>query len=226
MATGNGSREGVIETVRRHKWKVLLCSGVGLLAAIGLHMMRPVKYESRAQLFVRYVMSDSKIPFTSGVVPTMSQLKEILQGMDLLRHVAVSIGPEKILRKAGGGEDVPRAVAVLQRGLTVRVPPGNGGVIPIVFRHVDSEIVQPVLTEFVNQFLRMHNESVRIQYEDELWHPEGVAVIILIQAPTPAFFDFRSVFFKPTMIFAAGLLIGLTWVLLIRRTDGRREFAS
>ena len=39
----------------RHKWKILLCTLTGLLAAVGVYKFFPQPYQSEAKLFIRYV---------------------------------------------------------------------------------------------------------------------------------------------------------------------------
>ncbi|MEO5957918.1 MAG: hypothetical protein ABIZ49_12390 [Opitutaceae bacterium] len=234
------NRPGVIETFRRHKWKVLFCSVAGLLVAIGMYLLRPVEYESKASLFVRAVLSsDAANPLGPDVAqrpqrPTafqerelaaiMNQEREILSSIDLLQRVARNIGPEKILRKAGGGDDRNRAVARLRAGLTVLLP-ARSGVIHIAFRHPDSEILQPVMQEVIKQYLRLHYETHRgalARGDSGMGKIEG---IVQIRTPSRPFFDFAALYFKLATVFAGGIFCGFAWVLVIRLSQTRWKFA-
>ena len=157
----------------RHKWKILICSLAGLVVAVTLYRLDPPMYQSEAKLLVRYIISENKMigPNSSSAatssIPTdergasiMATEREILSSIDLAMDVARAIGPEKLLEKDGGGEDLGLAVASLRRGLRVIVPPGSA-VIQISFRHPAREIVQPVLREILEQYLLLHKATHR-----------------------------------------------------------------
>jgi uncharacterized protein involved in exopolysaccharide biosynthesis len=161
---------------------------------------------------------------------------EILRSFDLSSRVAASVGPEKILRKAGGGvflpasfsarEDITRAAAVLHQGITVAVAPGSS-VIQIAFRHPDSEIVQPVLNEMVVHYLRMHQEAHRSAgFLGQVPQLGNVSGIIPIQSPSPVFADFPIGYPTLTMVALAGLLAGMLWVLVARLAEERTDLAT
>ena len=82
---------------------------------------------------------------------------KILTSFDLAQQVAATIGPEKILAKAGGGKDPIRAAAVVRSGLIVGVAQ-NSSVIEIAFQHPDPTIVQPVLNEIITDYLNKYAE--------------------------------------------------------------------
>jgi succinoglycan biosynthesis transport protein ExoP len=150
----------------RHKWKILLCSAVGLLAAVGIYRFFPPPAASEAKLFIRYVITEgqkmglggnaerAKSPDERGET-IMSSEMEILTSLNLARQVAQTVGPEKILAKVGGGNDLNRAAVVIQKSLAVAVPP-KSSVIDVIFRHPDPTIVQPVLTSVIDSYLKMH----------------------------------------------------------------------
>ena len=151
----------------RHKWKIMLCSLVGVLVAANLYRFAPPPYESEAKLFIRYVVMEGKTTGPTGDSATtvkspdqggetiMDSEMEILSSLDLAKQVAEAVGPEKILAKAGGGKDIDHAAAVVKEGLTVEVPP-KSSVIRMVFRHRDPTILQPVLREVIDRYLKMH----------------------------------------------------------------------
>jgi succinoglycan biosynthesis transport protein ExoP len=158
-------------TLFRHKWKIFLCSVLGMLAAMVYRTYFPPPYQSEARLFIRYVVTEAK---ATGPVAESADVKspdmrgetileseqEILTSLDLSRQVAEAIGPAKILAKAGGGSDADLAAAVINKGLTVDVP-RNSSVIHVMFEHPDGTIVQPVLAEIISHYLKTHVEIHR-----------------------------------------------------------------
>jgi succinoglycan biosynthesis transport protein ExoP len=152
----------------RHKWKILICSAVGLFAAFAFHVLRPPPFQSEARLFIRYVVTDNKTLGPDGANGTTQSLDrggetilntelQILTSLDLAKQVAEIIGPDKILAKMGGGNDLNRAAGVIRNGLTAEAPPASS-VIQIVFKHPDPEIIQPVLSQIIDSYLKKHVE--------------------------------------------------------------------
>lgn len=154
----------------RHKWKIILSTLLGLAAAAAVNFTQKPPFQSEAKLFVRYVVSegknigpggggDAKSPDQRGET-IMNSETEILSSSDLARLVVDAIGAERILATVGGGNNVNSAVGYLRENITVRVPPGSS-VIHITFKHPDPELVQPVLREVVDRYLKMHVEIHR-----------------------------------------------------------------
>ena len=151
----------------RHKWTIILCSAAGLLAAFALYKLQPPPYQSEARLFIRYVTegkalnppgedAKTKSPDQGGETIINSEL-QILTSLDLAKQVAATIGPEKILGKAGV-ESAPIAAAfVISNGLTVEVPP-HSSVIRVGFSHPNLTVVQPVLAAIIDAYLKKHVE--------------------------------------------------------------------
>jgi uncharacterized protein involved in exopolysaccharide biosynthesis/Mrp family chromosome partitioning ATPase len=150
----------------KHKWKIITCSTVGLLGAVALVAFRPPMYESEAKLFIRYVL-DSKSPSPTpdgsrmissydGQTVIKSEI-EVLNSLDLAEQVVDTIGPDKILAKAGGGKDPIRAADLVRKGLVVEVPE-KSNVMRILFEHPDPDVVQPVLTGLIDSYLKKHAE--------------------------------------------------------------------
>ena len=155
----------------RHKWKILTCSLLGLIGATAYYLTYKPPFISEAKLFIRYVVTEGK---ASGPIGDSANTKspdmrgetimeseeQILTSLDLAKQVAEAIGPDKILAKAGGGKDLNKAAMAIRRGITVDVP-RSSSVILITFQHPDVEVVQPVLREFVDRYLKMHVEIHR-----------------------------------------------------------------
>jgi polysaccharide biosynthesis transport protein len=154
----------------RHKWKIVLCSLTGFVITGVLYKFDSPLYRSEAKLFVRYIISETKstgpnsdatakLPDERGV-SIMNTEREILRSFDLVKLVADSVGPEKILAKAGGGTNSNDAAALLARNLVVTVPPSSS-VVNIVVKHPDPEIVRPVLAEVISRYFQMHSDAHR-----------------------------------------------------------------
>src|SRR5450432_3270821 len=158
-------------TLFRHKWKIIICAVLGLGAAIAYRKLNPPPFESDAELFIIYVVSDGKSPtaqrddtvtkpaYARGDT-IISGEKEILASLDLAVQVAKTVGPAKILAKINGGSDLMSAAAVISNGLNVTVQP-KSTVLHLAFLHQDPEIVQPVLTAFIAAYLKKHVEVHR-----------------------------------------------------------------
>jgi uncharacterized protein involved in exopolysaccharide biosynthesis/Mrp family chromosome partitioning ATPase len=154
----------------RHKWKILLCSIIGFAAAAGVYVLNPPPYISEAKLFIRYVLTESSAPGpgdnTEKKTPDqrgetiMDSEMEILTSLDLSKQVAEAVGPQRILAKQGGGNDLNQAALLINHGLQVEAPP-RSSVIHIVFQHPDFEVVQPVLKELIERYLKMHMDIHR-----------------------------------------------------------------
>lgn len=157
----------------RHKWKILLCSLAGFAVAGALYRTSSPPYVSEARLLVRYIVQNSgptapnqsgggatKTPIAETLTTIMNTETELLNSVDLARDVATAFGAEKILAKAGGGNDVVAAAANVRGGLRVSVP-ASSPVIHLSFRHSDAEIVQPVLNVIVERYLKRHLDAHR-----------------------------------------------------------------
>ncbi len=150
----------------RHKWKILMCSLVGIAGAFALYRFMPPPFQSEAKLFVRYVITENqklgpagaderaKSPDQRGETIMNSEL-QIITSLDLAKQVAQTVGPEKILARVGGGSNLNQAAAVVRGGLVVGVP-AKSSVIEITFQHPDATVVQPVLSSVIDQYLKMH----------------------------------------------------------------------
>jgi uncharacterized protein involved in exopolysaccharide biosynthesis len=172
-AAGGGgfSLDDVYYAVFRHKWKILICTCLGLIAGTVVYLTDKPSYFSNAKLFVRYVVSEgraarsaaddtiTKAPDRGGET-IMSAEQEILTSLDLIRLVAQSVGPEKILAAGGGGNDLSKATAIAHRGLSVNAPRFSS-VINLTMQHQDPEIAQLILRQLIEHYLKMHQEIHR-----------------------------------------------------------------
>lgn len=154
----------------RHKGKILLIFLAGLLGATAYYFTKPPMYQSQAKILVRYIVegrtgtsakdeSQMRSPDSGGANIINSEI-EILTSLDLAVLVADAVGPEKILAKLGGGNDRLQAAGVIHGGLKVDVP-GRSSVLSMTFRHRDPAVVQPVLSQLTDTYLKRHVEIHR-----------------------------------------------------------------
>lgn len=222
-----GGTKGVIATLRRHKWKLALGCAAGLMAAVVLQVVRPGMYQSDAKLFFRFALAEAA-PFSQaqldGLTIAMNDEIEILSSRDLAHSVAESMGPARILRKTGGGEDLERAADQIRAGLMVRPTP-RSTILYISFRHPDSTIIQPVLRGVIEQFLRVHVELHRPLFpegKDQSVSVSSITNILQVQSPTPPWFNFAALVRMQALAIAAGIVGGLGWVWAVARMRDER----
>jgi len=149
----------------RQKWKIIACSVGGMLAAGALYVTRRPVYESEAKLLIRYVMDSNSLSPASansqirspdeGGNSIVNTEVEILQSFDLAQQVVDTVGPDKILPNSPEEGKRDAAALVVSKSLLVEVP-GRSSVIRVVFRHSNPELVQPVLRELIEKYLRKH----------------------------------------------------------------------
>lgn len=147
----------------RQKRKIIACSAIGLLSAAALFVAQPPLYESEAKLLIRYVQDSKSLNPTT----TDSQVRspdetgnnivntevEILRSFDLAQQVVDTIGAEKIDPKVLGVGNRETAAALVSKNLTVEVS-RKSSVIRVVFQHRNREVVQPVLRELIEKYLK------------------------------------------------------------------------
>jgi succinoglycan biosynthesis transport protein ExoP len=164
---GGMSLGDIYFTLFRHKWKILLFSTSGFLAVLALLIFKPPLYESKAKLDILYVVQGKSFnppgedantvsPYDQGHGIIQTEL-EILQSLDVVMEAVQTIGPEKILAKAGGGSNTNTAAALIAKNLTAESSLGSS-VIQVSLQHPDPEMVQPVLSEIIARYFKKHAE--------------------------------------------------------------------
>jgi Mrp family chromosome partitioning ATPase len=116
-------------------------------------------------LLIRYVVENKNPAQDSGRVTSpdsrgegvMAAEIDILTSRDTAEQVVAIMGPEKILAKLGGGSDRAKAIEVVYRGLQADAG-RRGSVMRVTFDHPDIEIVQPVLAQAIEVYLKKHSE--------------------------------------------------------------------
>ena len=157
----------VYHVLFRHKWKIVIISALAVIAAAVYVLLNPPFYKSEAKVLIRYVQetktvtahavgNDSQIvsPDTRGESVINTEM-EILSSLDLAREVAAEVGPENLLGKGGGSNDLDRAATAIARNLLVQAP-GKGNVIRMVFQHKNPAIIQPVLRALMDGYRAKH----------------------------------------------------------------------
>jgi polysaccharide biosynthesis transport protein len=176
----------------RHKWKILFFSIIGAIAAAHIYTTHPRLYQSSAKIMVRYIVDsegmgprepESRVrsPDMRGEALINAEL-EIISSFTLAREVAIAVGPELILRELGGGSD-PIHAALVVNGGTKAEALRRGNVIQVTFQHPDSTIVQTVLEELMDQYVKKHVEIHRAlaslddfaRRRDEIQHNLSIA---------------------------------------------------
>src|ERR1035438_5700489 len=125
----------------------------------------PRMYQSEAKLLIKYLLeakspsqiwvNDSQIkPVDSQGENIINTELQILSSLDLARDVAMVVGPEKVLGQTGVGTNVETAAAMIRANLITDVPKGSS-VIRIVFQHPNRQMVQPILRQVVDSYLKM-----------------------------------------------------------------------
>ena len=61
--------QDVLYVLFKHKWKILLCSAIGIGAAAAVFLRSPTVYESQAKLLVRYVVDRSSVDQVDSTAP-------------------------------------------------------------------------------------------------------------------------------------------------------------
>jgi uncharacterized protein involved in exopolysaccharide biosynthesis/Mrp family chromosome partitioning ATPase len=160
----------ILYVLFRHKWKIIICTVLGVSAAVAIYLLFPPPFQSEAKLFIRYVMENSTpgMPGNDEKAVSPDQRGEtiintevaILGSTDIADQVADSVGPDKILSKEKGPKDRDHASAWIQRRLLVEPLP-KSSVIRLRFESPDSTLVQPVLTAIVDAYLKKHVEVHR-----------------------------------------------------------------
>jgi uncharacterized protein involved in exopolysaccharide biosynthesis/Mrp family chromosome partitioning ATPase len=154
-------------TLFRHKWKILLFSAFGILAASTLLLFKPPLYESKTELDILYVVQgksfsppgeeENTVPLNGqGYSIILTELK-ILQSLDVVMDAVQTVGAEKILAKAGGGNNTNAAAGLIAKNLVVESFPGSS-VIDVTLQHPDPAMVQPILGEIIACYFRKHTQ--------------------------------------------------------------------
>jgi uncharacterized protein involved in exopolysaccharide biosynthesis/Mrp family chromosome partitioning ATPase len=153
----------------RHKWKILLCTALGVAAAAKVYLDYQPVYESEAKLMLRYVVdrsivdsldSQPKTPGSSYGDSLVNSELEILTSWDLAEQVAEAIGVERILPGNEGEVSKTAAARAILLGLGASAPRG-GNIIYVSYKNADPKLTVQVLQELVSLYFVRHLELHR-----------------------------------------------------------------
>ena len=151
----------------RHKWKILILTALGLAAAAVFYFTRQPPYQAEAKLLVRYVQDNRPVNPGSNERGTdfgqsvLNAEMEIQTSFDLATNVAANVGPEKILKKFGGGSNLVSAASIVSGNLKLEGGDRESSVIHLTFQHPDPDLVGPVLNEIIADYQVMHAQIHR-----------------------------------------------------------------
>ena len=106
-----------------------------LLGGVGCFFLNPPLYESKTKLDILYVVQGKSLnpagedantvsPNDRGYGIIQTEM-EILQSLDVVMEAVQTIGAEKILAKAGGGNNTNAAAGLMAKNLTIESSPGQ-----------------------------------------------------------------------------------------------------
>jgi uncharacterized protein involved in exopolysaccharide biosynthesis/Mrp family chromosome partitioning ATPase len=165
----------ILYVLFRHKWKILICSGLGLAIAVVVYMVDPPPFESDAMLFIRYVTENSAPGVPNGGNGQTVSLADmargdtilntevdILSSLDIADSVVDALGTDKILTKVKDPKlrDRDHAAAAVRDGMVIESMP-KSSVIHLAYQNADPSVVQPVLTAVVDAYYKKHVEVHR-----------------------------------------------------------------
>jgi uncharacterized protein involved in exopolysaccharide biosynthesis len=169
------SLNDILYILFRHKWKILICTVLGLGAATAIYFFDPPPFQSEAMLFIRYVTEDSAPGLPdggAGKAVSLADLErgatildteiDILSSMDIADQAAEALGPDKILTQVKDPKqrDRARAAAAIRSNLSIEPLP-RSSVIQLVYKNADPSVVQPVLTAVIDAYYKKHVEVHR-----------------------------------------------------------------
>lgn len=156
----------------RHKVKIVLFAVLGVIAGATMYKLWPEKFQSNAQLLVRYVTekrdvvdSDENTRVTSasgyGSEHILQTEIAILTSLDLAKSVAKEIGPEVIVPDYTDEIEIP-----LENLATLKVAEGiiaraKGNVISIQYINNNPTLTQTILQTLIDTYVEKHVEVHR-----------------------------------------------------------------
>jgi len=155
----------------RHKWKVAVCTLLGIAGAVAAWFLLPPQYESAAKLLVRYVVDRSAVDrldaqnkdVTSPSAAAINAEVEILTSSDLSAQVVTKFGAARILgdhRKNPLLNENELAARAIFKNLEVKVIPMSN-IIFVVYRNKDPLLARAVLEELLKDYAEKHLEVHR-----------------------------------------------------------------
>src|SRR5262249_49345848 len=154
----------------RHKWKIIVCTAIGIIAAAAVCFLLPPEYESQARLLVRYVVERSTVDALDSQVKTPATQTEsenlinselaIVTSADLATQVADAVGVERLLPESGGKGTTDEAARSILRHLKATALK-DSNIISVSYSNRDPELAVRVLRELVTRYFDKHLEVHR-----------------------------------------------------------------
>jgi polysaccharide biosynthesis transport protein len=147
----------------RHKWKILVLTLVGMIAAGAVYFSVPPVYESEAKLLVRYVMERSAVDGLESQIKTptpdnhtlINSELEILTSEDLIRQVADTLGVDRFASGPASDAKTDKAIEAINRALDVSVVKDTN-IISVAFTSSNPKLPMPVVQELVKRYFDKH----------------------------------------------------------------------
>jgi polysaccharide biosynthesis transport protein len=164
--------DDVLYTLFRHKWLIVAFILLGAAGAFAYRAMRPPYFVSQAKINIPYIKesgptgtgNESLHPSDNGPQSILNTEVEILRSLDVASNAAAAFGPEKILARRGGGDDVMSAAGMILSGTEVEMPQ-HTTVLTVAFRHPDRSVVQPVLNTLIEMYMQ---QSINVHEKTEV----------------------------------------------------------
>jgi uncharacterized protein involved in exopolysaccharide biosynthesis/Mrp family chromosome partitioning ATPase len=173
----------------KRKRTIMVCAGLGIIAAAAFYFLYPPSYESQAKLLVRYVLERSGVDPVERANPAgaandtdkvIGAEVEILTSWDLAVQVAQALGPQRLLPPAhdpfsrlvraiglqrllppsGASATEGEAARSIASGLKVIANKGSN-IIFISYENRNPEIATLVLQELLSRYFVKHLEVHR-----------------------------------------------------------------
>ncbi len=149
----------IITVLFKHKWKIIVCSVIGIAAAAGVYFSFAPVFESEAKVLVRYLVERSAVdPLESGTGgklgdAVMSSELAILTSADLALQVAEDIGAERLLPGEKGPKTTFAGSQMISAGLSAG---STHNVIIINYRNQNPQLATLVLEKLVGEYFIKH----------------------------------------------------------------------
>jgi polysaccharide biosynthesis transport protein len=163
-AKGSGlNLHEVLFILFRHKWKILLCTAIGMLGAAAAYFFLPPVYQSDAKLFVRYVVDKSAIDGLDSQIKTpnpqtdtvVNSEVEILSSSDLAQQVVQAMGIDRFSPSGESKVTTAKAIEAFFSGLDISVVKGTN-IISVSYRSGDQDLPMPVIQELIKLYFEKH----------------------------------------------------------------------
>jgi polysaccharide biosynthesis transport protein len=162
-AGGSPAWREVLFVLMKHKWKIVICTVLGLAAAIAVFFFETPMYESQAKLLVRYVVDRSAVDPVESAASRQDRTGdnlinsevEILTSWDLAVQVTEKIGKERLLAGSGIAPSTTAAAKTVSQGLKVTALKGSN-VIYASYKNRDPGLATLVLSELIRLYFDKH----------------------------------------------------------------------